>query len=92
MSSTSERGEKRSDDAMHFFFLFDLSFFLFKITRPSNSFEFSKLLVTNSEHDFLPGNFLFVRLQIKNYFRIILVIIFPHMVTSFELASGLVFS
>ena len=32
-------------------------FFFFKITRPSNIFEFSKLPVTNHEHDFLPGNF-----------------------------------
>ena len=56
-------------------------FFLIKITRPSNNFEFSKLPVTNPEHDFLPGNFLFVRLQIKLFSRIILVIILPPMVT-----------
>ena len=34
-----------------------LFLFLFKITRPSNNFEFSKLPVTNPEHDFLPGIF-----------------------------------
>ena len=67
---------------MHvFFFLFDLScFFLFKITRPSNNFEFSKLPVTNPEHDFFPGNFLFVRLQIKLFSKIIFAIILAAMV------------
>ena len=47
-----------------------LSGFFFKITRPSNNFEFSKLPVTNPEHDFLPGNFLFVRLHIKIIFEL----------------------
>ena len=43
-----------------FFFLFDLSFiFCSKLPDPQNNFEFSKLPVTNPEHDFLPGNFLF---------------------------------
>ena len=45
-------------------------FFLKKNTRPSNNFEFSKLPVTNPEHDFLPDNFLFVRLQIKIIFEL----------------------
>ena len=51
-------------------------FFFFKITGPSNNFEFSKLpLPTLKEFNF-PGNFVFVRLQIKffsnclgNHFR-----------------------
>ena len=74
---------------MHvFFFLFDLSCFLvFKITRPSNNFEFAKLPVTNPEHDFLPGNFLFVRLQLKIVSRIILVIILSSMVSLCRLLS-----
>ena len=53
--------------------------FFFKITRPWNNFEFSKLPVTNPEHNFLPGNFLFVRLQIKIVSRIISVIILSPM-------------
>ena len=56
-----------------------LFFFFFKITRPSNYFEFSKLpLPTLNEFNF-PGNFFFVRLQIK-IVSIILVIIFSTMV------------
>ena len=53
-----------------------------KIARPSNNFEFSKLpLPTLKEFNF-PRNFLFVRLQIKLFSRIILVIIFAPMVSS----------
>ena len=54
---------------MHVFFLFDLK-----------NFEFSKLPVTNPEHDFLPGFFLFVQMQIKIVSRMILVIIFAPVV------------
>ena len=36
--------------------------FLFKITRPSNNFEFSKEPDANPEHDFFPGNVLFVKI------------------------------
>ena len=35
------RRKKRFDDAMHLFFLFDFSFFLFKITRPHDAFTVS---------------------------------------------------
>ena len=41
-----------------------------KITRPSNNFDFSKLpLPTLKEFNF-PGNFVFVRLQIKIIFEL----------------------
>ena len=48
-----------------------LSGFFFKITRPANNFEFSKLPLPTLKEFYFPGNFVFVRLQIKNYFRII---------------------
>ena len=67
---------------MHVFFCLTCPIFFFKITRPSNNFEFSKLPVANPEHDFFRGNFVFVRLQIKLFSRIILVIILANMVTS----------
>ena len=73
--STPGRGEKkRSDDAMHVFFSCLTCPVFFKITRPNHNFEFSKLPVTNPEHDFLHRNFLFVRLQIKLSSKNILVI------------------
>ena len=77
----SESGEKRSDDAMHFFFLFDLSCFFFcsKLPDPRIISNFSKLPVTISEHDFLPGNF-FVRFQIKLFSKNIFAIILAAMV------------
>ena len=43
--------------------------FFFKITRPSNNFEISKLPVTNPDFNF-SGNFLFVRLQNKIIFEL----------------------
>ena len=42
--------------ATFFFFLTFLVFFS-KITRHANNFEFSKLLNTNSEKNFVSGNF-----------------------------------
>ena len=79
---------RKKDPMMRCTFFFSpvrlvLFFFFFKITRPSNNFEFSKFPVTNPEHDFLPGNFLFVRLQIKIVSRIISVIILAPMVCTY---------
>ena len=79
--STPARGEKRSDDAMHVFFSCSTCPVFFpKLPDPRIISNFSKLPVTNPEHDFLLRNFLFVRLQITIVSRIILVIILPPMV------------